>query len=59
MPQAIALLLIGGVVWLAARAFRREMNRIGAQMQQGEAKTRAVTPLEKGVDGVYRPRKPE
>ena len=59
MPQMIALALLGGLGWYAWRAFRREMDRIGAQVADEERKRTAkeVTVLEEGPDGVYRPRK--
>jgi hypothetical protein len=57
MPQFIAVALIGGVVWYAWRALKREMGRIGREMAEQEQKsaTKDATVLEKGEDGVYRP----
>lgn len=62
MPQLIALALIGGVVWFAYRALKREMARVGSETRDAErGDKRKVDALEKGPDGVYRPRpgKPE
>ncbi len=62
MPQLIAVALIGGLVWYAWRAFKREMARIAAVIETQEKKKRKpgeaanVTVLEKGKDGVYRPK---
>ncbi len=59
MPQLIAVALVGGLVWYAWRAFKREMARIAADIETQEKKKRGpadVTVLEKGKDGVYRPK---
>lgn len=58
MPQLIALALIGLVVWYAWQALKREMARVGEDVKQDEEPRpqRQVTALEKGEDGVYRPR---
>lgn len=57
MPQLIALGLIGGVVWYAYRAFKRQMASVGEEIKKTEAATISVDALEKGEDGVYRPKK--
>lgn len=58
MPQLIAIALIGGLLWYAWRAFKREMARIGSEVAKQEKPGKApdVTVLEKGKDGVYRPK---
>ncbi len=60
MPQLIAVVLIGGVVWYAWRALKREMSRINAEVRDAKDvmgnSMKEVTPLEKGADGVYRPK---
>ncbi len=60
MPQLVAIALIGGVVWYAWRALKREMARIGNEVAEQEHKSAAkhAPVLEKGADGVYRPRDP-
>lgn len=60
MPQLVAIALIGGVIWYAWRALKREMARIGNEVAEQEHKSAAgkSTMLEKGPDGVYRPRDP-
>jgi hypothetical protein len=57
VPQLIALVLVGGVVWYAWRAFKREMARVGDELHDTE-KVRNETPtqLEKGADGIWRPK---
>ena len=57
MPQLIALGLIGAVVWYAYRALKRHMASIGEEIKKTEAATKTVDALEKGEDGVYRPKK--
>jgi hypothetical protein len=56
MPQVLVLALIGGAVWLAWRALKRQMLQVGEELRRRENATREVTPLEQGEDGVYRPR---
>jgi hypothetical protein len=60
MPQLVAIALVGGLVWYAWRALKREMARIGNEVAEQETKkaAREATVLEKGPDGVYRPRDP-
>jgi hypothetical protein len=60
MPQLVAIALIGGVIWYAWRALKREMGRIGNEVAEHEHKAAAkkAPVLEKGPDGVYRPRDP-
>ena len=57
MPQLIAVVLIGGVIWYGYRAFKREMERVGQETREAEVKAKrsAAKPLQKGEDGVYRP----
>lgn len=55
MPQLIAVALVGGVVWYGYRVFKREMERVGRETREAENRTKSVTPLQKGKDGVYRP----
>lgn len=58
MPQLIAIGLIGGLVYYAWRALKREMARIGDEVASKEKPNAPLsgTILEKGPDGVYRPR---
>lgn len=59
MPQLIALALIGAVIWYAWRALQKEMARIGDEMKETVRKKEPqgrFTALEKGEDGVYRPK---
>lgn len=56
MPQVLALALVGGVAWLAWRALKAQMARIGEELRDRENAGRQVTPLERGEDGVYRPK---
>lgn len=55
MPQLIGLALVGGVLWYGYRAFKREMERIGKETREAEAKAKAKTVLKQDEDGVYRP----
>jgi len=60
MPQLIAIVLVGGVAWWAWRLFKKEMARVGGELKEAEKvrvrpEQKAVTQLEKGPDGVYRP----
>jgi hypothetical protein len=59
MPQVLAIVLVGAVIWYAWRALKREMNRVDSEVRGQESKKtiRDVTPLEKDKDGVYRPKK--
>ena len=60
MPQLIAMALIGILVFYAWRALRREMDRIGNEVDESErVKSQSQSPaqLEKGPDGVYRPKR--
>ena len=57
MPQLIALALVGGLGWYAWRALKREMSRVGNELKRDEVKREAQpTVLERGEDGVYRPK---
>ncbi len=58
MPQLIALALIGGVVWIGYKAFKKEMTRVADELEEAEEKKamKEVTSLEEGDDGVYRPK---
>jgi len=57
MPQLIAVALIGGLGWYAWRAFKREMTRVGEQLHDNEPpREKQVMSLERGEDGVYRPK---
>lgn len=58
MPQLIALALVGGLGWYAWRAFKREMARVGDELRKDEVKAEnQPTVLERGEDGVYRPKR--
>ncbi len=59
MPQLIAIGLIGGLAWYAWRAFQKQMDTISedAKRKEEAKAVKEVAPLEKGPDGVYRPRK--
>ena len=58
MPQLIALALVGGVAWYAWRVFQKEMARVGGQLRDAEkVRNDQPTQLEKGPDGVWRPKK--
>jgi membrane protein implicated in regulation of membrane protease activity len=59
VPQAIALGLLALLGWIVVRSLRREMERVGRQMREQEVRGRDVTALERGADGVYRPKRPE
>ena len=57
MAQLIALALVGGVAWYAWRAFQREMTRVGNELRDtGKVDDDAPTRLERGEDGVWRPK---
>ena len=61
MPQLIAVGLVGGLIWYAWRALKRQMETVGEELRQQEASRDPKTPqtvesLEKGEDGVYRPK---
>ena len=56
MPQLIAVALIGGVIWYGYRAFKREMERVGRETRAAEKSKSNSQPLQKGDDGVYRPK---
>ena len=57
MPQLIAAALIGGVIWYAYRAFKREMARVARETRETDSRSGKNPPakLQKGEDGVYRP----
>ena len=55
MPQLLAIALIGGVVWYAYRAFKKEMARVAEEVQRAEAKKEEQSKLVQGEDGIYRP----
>jgi hypothetical protein len=59
MPQLIALGLIGGLVWYAYRAFKRQMAAVAEELRKSEEDNnpKTVDALEKGDDGVYRPKR--
>lgn len=61
MPQLLIFAVIAGAALLAVRAVGREMNRVGEQLRRQEAEKNegAPMPLEKGSDGIYRPRDPQ
>lgn len=66
MVQLIALGLIGGLGWYAYKAFQRQMDSVGEELKKSEHKkqdksksAKIVDALEKGEDGVYRPKKTE
>lgn len=64
MVQIIAIGLVGGLAWYAYRAFKRQMQSVGEELKKTAEKTKAsadpksVDALEKGPDGVYRPKTP-
>jgi len=55
MPQLIAAVLVGGVIWYGYRAFKREMARVGRETRKAERSKNPTKSLQKGKDGVYRP----
>lgn len=59
MPQLLTIAVLGAAVWFVGRALKREMARVGEQLRRDERETaeRQVEALEKGEDGVYRPRR--
>jgi hypothetical protein len=59
MPQLLAIVLVGAVIWYAWRALKREMTRVDTEVrgQENNKTIRDVTPLEQDKDGVYRPKK--
>lgn len=59
MPQILAIVLVGAVIWYAWRTLKREMKRVDNELRSQESKKtmRDVTPLEQDKDGVYRPKK--
>jgi hypothetical protein len=59
MPQFIAIALIGGLVYFAWRALKREMRRVGDELEHHErgSAERKATILRQDEDGIYRPRK--
>lgn len=57
MPQLIAIALVGGAAWLAWRALRKEMARVGEELHEAErVRNDSPTRLERGPDGVWRPK---
>lgn len=60
MPQLIALGLVGGLAWYAFRAFKKQMAAVKEELKETEVKkkspTKEIDELEKGPDGVYRPK---
>ncbi|WP_075995735.1 hypothetical protein [Salaquimonas pukyongi] len=61
MPQLIAVGLVGGLIWYAWRALKRQMASVGEELRNqeqahGSRTPRTVESLEKGEDGVYRPK---
>lgn len=59
MPQLIGMALVGGLLWYGYRTFKREMERVGKETREAEARAREKTVLKQGEDGVYRPSDPE
>ena len=59
MPQLIATGLVILLVFYAWRVLKREMARIGEEMDQQRQQEKPKTggALEKGPDGVYRPKR--
>ncbi|MGB7335917.1 MAG: hypothetical protein WBD01_09025 [Salaquimonas sp.] len=64
MVQLIAVGLIGGLGWYAYKAFQRQMASVGEELKKAKenketkpGKAKNIDALEKGPDGVYRPRK--
>ena len=55
MPQLIGIALVGGLLWYGYRAFKREMERVGKETREAEARAEAKTVLKPDEDGVYRP----
>jgi len=58
MPQMIAIGLVGVLGYYAWRVFRREMARVAGELEKQKASSapQEAAQLEKGSDGVYRPR---
>lgn len=58
MPQLLALALVGGVVYYGYRVFKKEMQRVAAELDAAEEQQspKKVTILHKDEDGVYRPK---
>lgn len=64
MAQLIAFGLIGGLVWYAYGAFKKQMAKVQDELQEGQKNnknskkpTKIIDDLELGSDGVYRPKK--
>lgn len=61
MAQLIAFGLIGGLVWYAYRAFKKQMAIVQSELNKndnakGPKPTKVIDELELGEDGVYRPK---
>lgn len=59
MAQLIAFGLIGGLVWYAYHAFKKQMAIVQSELNKNDnAKrpTKVIDELELGEDGVYRPK---
>jgi len=57
MIQLTAFALIGGVVWVGYKAFKKEMQRAADELEKAEKKRemKEVPSLKEGADGVFRP----
>lgn len=57
MVQLIAFALIGGVVMVGYKAFRKEMQKAADELEKTEQKAtvKEVPSLKEGPDGVFRP----
>lgn len=57
LPKLIIFALIGGAAWYGYRVIKREMGRVGEELDAAdkEKKIKDIT-LEADDDGVYRPK---
>lgn len=59
MAQLVAFGLIGGLIWYAYGAFKKQMVKVQEELKQNEnskAPDKIIDDLELGPDGIYRPR---
>jgi Mg2+/citrate symporter len=56
--QLLALTLVGLVVFIAWRALKKEMKRVGDELERQETRRakHTIPVLQKDKDGVYRPK---
>lgn len=65
MVQVIALGLVGGLAWYAYKSLQDHMGKVGDELKKADGKARkgsggnakVIDELERGEDGVYRPKK--